>query len=132
MCPFQQITADRCGTRRMETGKHSANAQEGRYAENYHPISLLPLVSKVFERCTFNSIKDHVFRQINPCQHGFVAGRSCVTQLIEVLEHIGRVLDRGKQIDVIYLDMSKAFDKVSQTRLLSRLRDFGFGGNFLK
>ena len=92
------------------------------HAENYRPISLLPLVSKVFERCIFNSIKYHVFRQINPCQHGFVAGRSCVTQLIEVLEHIGRVLDRRKQIDVIYLDMSKVFDKVSYTRLLSRVR----------
>ena len=102
------------------------------HAENYRPISLLPLVSKVFERCIFNSIKYHVFRQINPCQHGFVAGRSCVTQLIEVLEQIGRVLDRGKQIDVIYLDMSKVFDKVSHTRFLSRLRDFGFGGNILK
>ena len=62
----------------------------------------------------------------------FVSRRSCSTQLIEVIEHIGRLLDRGKQVDVIYLDMSKAFDEVSHKRLLSRLRDFGFGGNILK
>ena len=45
-------------------------------------------------------------------QHSFVSGRSCMTQLIEVFEEIGRQLDSGKQIDVLYLDMSKAFDKV--------------------
>ena len=56
---------------------------------------------------------------------------SCVTQLIEVLEQIGRKLDNGEQIDVIYLDMSKAFDKVSHTKLLRRLREFGFRGNIL-
>ena len=62
----------------------------------------------------------------------FVSRRSCSTRLIEVIEHIGRLLDRGKQVDVIYLDMSKAFDEVSHKRLLSRLRDFRFGGNILK
>ena len=55
----------------------------------------------------------------------FVSRRSCSTQLTEVIEHIGRLLDRGK-------DISKAFDEVSHKRLLSRLRDFGFGGNILK
>ena len=54
-----------------------------------------------------------------------------MTQLIEVLDTISSQLDLGKQIDVIYLDMSKAFDKVSHVRLLHRLREFGFGGNLL-
>ena len=54
-----------------------------------------------------------------------------MTQLIEVLDTIGSQLDIGKQIDVIYLDMSKEFDKVSHVRLLHRLREFGFGGNLL-
>ena len=102
------------------------------HAENYRPISRLSLVSKVFERCIFNTIKGHVFRQVNPCQHGFVSRRSCSTQLIEVIEHTRRLLDRGKEVDVIYLDMSKAFDEVSHKRILSRLRDFGFGANILK
>jgi hypothetical protein len=102
------------------------------YVENYRPISLLSLISKVLERCLFECIKDRVFSQINPCQHGFIPGRNCVTQLIEVFDTIGNLLDRGKQIDVLYLDMSKAFDKVSHKRLLLRLRDFGFSGNILK
>jgi hypothetical protein len=52
-----------------------------------------------------------------------------VTQLIEVLDNIGSQLDHGDQ--VIYLDTSKAFDKVSHVRLLHRLREFGFGWNLL-
>ena len=59
-------------------------------------------------------------------------GKSCVTQLIEVLDQLGRELDRGKQIDVLYLDMSKAFDRVSHAELIRRLREFGFGGHILK
>ena len=52
--------------------------------------------------------------------------KSCIIPLVEVLERIGRELDRGKQIDVLYLDMSKAFEKLSHTKLLHRLRQFGF------
>ena len=89
---------------------HKKGDQE--FVENYRPISLLSLVSKVLERCVFNTIKDHIFCRINPCQHGFLPGKNCVTQLIEVFDKIlGKQLDRGKQVDVIYLDMSKAFDK---------------------
>ncbi|CAB3996295.1 Hypothetical predicted protein [Paramuricea clavata] len=104
---------------------------EKTYVENYRPISLLSLISKVLERCIFNNIKYHVYEQINPCQNGFMPGKSCITQLIEVLEQIGRELDRGKQIDVLYLDMSKAFDRVSHVELIHRLREFGFGGSVL-
>ena len=101
------------------------------HVKNYRPISLLSLISKTLERCVFNKIKGHVFEQVDGGQHGFVPQKSCVTQLIEVFEYIGRELDLGKQVDVIYLDMSKAFDRVSHMQLLKRLRDFGFGGNIL-
>ena len=99
---------------------------------NYHPISLLPLISKILERCVFYNIKNHVFEQINPCQHRFVPGKSCVTQLIEVFEQIRYKLDNGEQIDVIYIDMSKAFDKVSHSQLVVLVHEFGFCGNILK
>jgi len=105
---------------------------EKSHVENYRPISLLSIISKVLERCVFNNIKNHVYDRLNPSQHGFMPGKSCVTQLIEVLEQVGRELEHGKQIDVLYLDMSKAFDKVSHAELLHRLREFGFGGNILQ
>ncbi len=105
---------------------------EKSHVEDYRPISLLSIISKVLERCVFNNIKYHVYEQISPYQNGFMPGKSCITQLVDVFERIGRELDRGKQIDVLYLDMSKAFDKVSHATLLHRLRQFGFGGNILK
>lgn len=55
-------------------------------------------------------------------------GKSCTTNLIETLDCIGRLLDRGSQIEVIYLAMSKAFDNVKHAQLLSKLHIFGIGG----
>ena len=75
------------------------------HAENYRPISLLCLGSKVMERCVFNSIKDRVYSLIDSSQRGFITGRSCLTQLVEVLDFIGSQLNNGDQVDVIYLDM---------------------------
>lgn len=102
------------------------------YAENYRPISLLPIVSKVLERCVFYNIKNHLNTAFKNSQHGFIRGRSCVTNLLEVLDHIGSVLDDGGQIDTVYLDMSKAFDKVSHINLLHKLQTAGFGGSLLQ
>ena len=99
------------------------------HVENYRPISLLLIASKVFERCVLNSIKDHLYQVISPKQHGFCTGRSCVTNLLEALDHIGSLLDSGSQVDTIYLDMSKAFDKVGHRRLVHKLIQAGFGGN---
>ena len=99
--------------------------------ENYRPISLLSIVSKVLERCILVQIRDHLKGLISHVQHGFTTGRSCVTQLIEVLDCIGSQLDSGKQTDVIYLDMSKAFDTVSHSILASKRRQFNIIGNAL-
>lgn len=54
---------------------------EKSYVENYRPISLLSvsLISKVLQCCVFYNIKQRVFLQIDPCQHGFVPGKLCVT-----------------------------------------------------
>jgi hypothetical protein len=49
---------------------------------------------QVLERCVFiTSIKEHAFSQINSCQHGFISGKTYVTELIEVLDTIGSQLD---------------------------------------
>ena len=53
-------------------------------------------------------------------------------QFFEVFEHIGRKFVNGEQIDVLYLDMSKTFDKVSHAQLLHRLRELEFRQNVLK
>ena len=102
------------------------------YVENYRPISPLCIVSKVFERCVLNNIREHIYQEIKTSQHGFTRGKSCVTDLLEALNYIGSVLDTGGQIDTVYLDVSKAFDIVSHKSLLLKLQSIGIGGSLLQ
>ena len=114
----------------MENCEHSTCDKE--YVENYRPISLLCIVSKVFQRCILNNIREHIYQEIKTSQHGFTRGKSCVTNLLEVLSYIGSVLDTGGQIDTLYLDMSKAFDIVNHKSLLLKLQSIGIGGSLLQ
>ncbi|CAB3996921.1 RNA-directed DNA polymerase from mobile element jockey [Paramuricea clavata] len=100
--------------------------------ENYRPISLLCVTSKVLERCVLRNLRDYLMSLMNSAQHGFIPGRSCTTQLVEVLHYIGSILDSGKQTDIIFMDMSKAFDKVSHTALINKLQQYNIGGPLLQ
>jgi hypothetical protein len=96
---------------------------------NYRPISLLPIVSKVLERCVFNNIYPFIRVLVNNVQHGFLRNRSCVTQLLSVLHDIGY---NNRQVDVLYLDFSKAFDTVDYDILLQKLQIHGINGYLLR
>ena len=98
---------------------------------NYRPISLTSVVCKVMESILKNEILDHINKEIpiNKSQHGFTANRSCLTNLIEYLEKVTEILDSGGSLDVIYLDFSKAFDRVPHQRLIHKLEDYGITGN---
>ena len=64
-------------------------------------------------------------------QHGFREKRSCETQLIQLVEDLARGMTSGKQSDLILLDFSKAFDKVSHLKLLYKLQMHGVQGKTL-
>ena len=72
-------------------------------------------------------IREHVIEhlQVNKLisrqQHGFTKGRSCVTQLLDVMDAWNEILDGGGSIDIIYMDFMKAFDSVPHQRLLAKL-----------
>ena len=85
---------------------------------NYRGISLLPILSKVLEKCVARRLVDFINSRLFSLQHSFRHGLSCTTQLLGVLHDIGRSLDRGVEIDVIYLDLTRAFDTVCHSRLL--------------
>ena len=69
---------------------------------------------------------------VRDCQHGFVRGKTCTSNLLEVLDHVDSPQDDGKQVKMIYMDMSKTFDNVNQGCLLQKLHEFGFGGSVLQ
>ena len=65
-------------------------------------------------------------------QHGFVRGRSCLSNLLESLESWTQALDAGYGLDIVYLDYRKAFDTVPHLRLLLKLKRYGFPEEIIK
>ena len=62
---------------------------------------------------------------IRDSQHGFVCGKSCLTNLIKVFEEVTKWIDQGRVVDIIYMDFSKTFHKVPHGRLISKVRSHG-------
>ena len=91
---------------------------------NYRPVSLLPLVSKVFERVLCTQLVRHVQPAISEHQHGFVPGRDCTTNLTALLQEAYSAVDRRGQLDVMYTDFSKAFDRVDHKLLIHKLASY--------
>jgi len=98
---------------------------------NYRPISLLPVISKILERCIYNRIITYLRPKLTSMQHGFLAKCSTSTQLLTVLSKINNILDSRVQTDIIYFDLSKAFDSVPHAPLLAKLTSFGINGSLL-
>ena len=103
-------------------------------ANNYRPVSLTSLCCKLMEKMIRNSVVDHLEKQglINKDQHGFRGGRSCCTQLLEVMEIWTKWFDLGLPWDTIYTDFSKAFDSVPHHRLFKKVQAYGIQGNLLR
>ena len=65
---------------------------------------------------------------LNPSQHGFRTGRSCLSQLIAHFERIIEILEKGENVDIVYLDFSKAFDEGDFLVTLRKLQRLGISG----
>uniref|UniRef100_A0A8B9C3Y3 Reverse transcriptase domain-containing protein n=1 Tax=Anser brachyrhynchus TaxID=132585 RepID=A0A8B9C3Y3_9AVES len=90
---------------------------------NYRPVSLTSVPGKLMEQIILSVIMQHLQgnQAIRPSQHGFMKGRSCLTNLISFYDQVTRLVDEGKAVDVVYLDFSKAFDTISHNILLKNL-----------
>ena len=103
---------------------------------NYRPISLLPIFSKIFERIIFNSIFNFMDQNgfFNPNQSGFRPGDSCIHQLISITHDIHKSYDTNpsQEVRALFLEISKAFDRVWHKGLLYKIRNFGIEGNLFK
>ena len=102
---------------------------------NYRPISLLPVLAKVFEKIIFKHLYNHLTTNnlISKNQSGFRPGDSCSNQLLSFIHDIHKAFDDKNCLEVrsIYLDMSKAFDKVWHDGLVFKLKQNGINGNLL-
>lgn len=100
--------------------------------ENYRPISILNVLSKMLERV----VHTHIYPVIAPLipieQHGFMKGRSTATNLSVFIDNVASGMDGGKQVDVVYTDFEKAFDRVDHIILLRKLYELGIRGSLLR
>ena len=100
---------------------------------NYRPISLTCVLCRIMESFLKDTIMDHLLQNklLSTRQHGFISGRSTVTQLLSYLDSCILNITNGDVVDVVYLDFQKAFDTVPHARLMKKLQAYGIEGEIL-
>ena len=106
------------------------NVGERSTAKNYRPVSLLYVVSKVFEKLVNNRIVDHLEKcgLFSDFQYGFMSSRSTADLLTVVSDRIARAFNRSGATRAAALDICKAFDRVWHAGLLHKLKSYGISG----
>lgn len=98
--------------------------------ENYRPIAILPLLSKIFEKCFGNRLLNFLnkFNFISSCQFGFLKGKSTTDAILKFINNFYDALNRGEHSLGIFIDLKKAFDTVNHEVLFRKLFRYGVRG----
>lgn len=99
--------------------------------KNHRPIAILSTPAKVFESIIYNRLFSHIKKYISDYQHGFFPKRSITSNLINFSQSCSVNIDSNKQVDVIYTDFEKAFDKVDHLTLLAKLNFYGLNDSLI-
>ena len=104
--------------------------------KNYKPISLLPICGKIFEKVIFDAIYEHLTDNelLTPSQSGFRPSDSTINQLLYITHRIYAAFEESpsRETRAVFLDISKAFDKVWHDGLVLKLKNYGISGPLLE
>ena len=95
--------------------------------DNFRPISLLPCISKIIEKCVFQQIFDY-FEQnklLYGSQYGYRKNHSTESACLELVYKLYKQLDDNQSPFCVFIDLSKAFDTINHNALLAKLRFYG-------
>ena len=100
--------------------------------ENYRPVSLLSVISKILERIIFKRLYEHFEKIFHKAQYGFRKNRSTIVQLLTFLQLVYNGHENGDSIETVFTDYNKAFDRVDHGILLRKLFEQGVRDKNLK
>ena len=98
---------------------------------HYRPIAKLSTIPKVFESIIYSSLSNTCKSIISNSQHGFVPNKSTTTNLLEFSSDIIAAFNKCNQVDCVYTDFSRAFDKLSHSVIVLKMRRLGFPAWFI-